>query len=92
MRLALLWPSGMVSVSTNPYVTFSTMWSSATTSTSIFVSSASAVVTTSYGATFVVVGSLTNARRCSSSAFWSAMMTLLSTVSFKSALISCVRL
>jgi hypothetical protein len=54
MRVALL---RMVSVSTNPYVTFSRAWSSATTSTSISVSSVSAVVTTSYCAVFVVVGS-----------------------------------
>ena len=31
MRLAHLWPSGMVTGSTNPYVAFSTMWSSAST-------------------------------------------------------------
>jgi hypothetical protein len=91
MRLALLRPSGMVLVSTNPYVTLSTTWSSATTSTSISVSSVSAVVTTSCGTSFVAIGSLTNARRPSSSAFWSAMMTFLSTVSFKRALISHVR-
>jgi hypothetical protein len=45
MKLALLWPSGMVLVSTNPYVTFSTTWSSAAASTSISMSSDSAVAT-----------------------------------------------
>jgi hypothetical protein len=91
MSVALLRPSGVVSGSTNPYVTFFTMWSSAAVSTSISVSSDSTVATPYCGASFVAVGSLTNDRRCSSSAFWCPMMTPLSVVSFRRSFISCVR-
>jgi hypothetical protein len=45
MRLALLWQTGIVTGSNTLYVTFSTTWSSAAASTSISMSSDSAVAT-----------------------------------------------
>jgi hypothetical protein len=69
MGLALLWPSGVVTGSNTLYVTFSTMWSSSATSTSNSVSSNSTILIPCCGASFVAVGSLTNARRHSNSVF-----------------------
>jgi hypothetical protein len=85
MRFSRLWPSGVVTSSSNPYVAFSTTWSRAAASTSISVSSDSAIGTPYCSASFAVLDSLSNERRRSSSTFWSAMMTLLSTVSFNRA-------
>jgi hypothetical protein len=60
MRFSHLRPSGEVTGSNNPYVAFSTTWSRAATSTSISVSSDSAVGTPCCGASFAVLDSLSN--------------------------------
>jgi hypothetical protein len=69
MRFARLRPSGVVTGSNNLYVAFSTTWSRAAASTSISVSSDSAVGTPYCGASFAILDSLSNERRRSSSTF-----------------------
>ena len=91
MRFAHLQPSGMIMGSINLYVVFSTKWLKATTLTSISVFFDWTAGTPYYGATFAVVDSLCKEQRRLSSTFWSAMMTLLSIVSFNGASILSAR-